>query len=496
MNYFILCGGSGSRLWPKSREKYPKQFLKLVNTYTMLQNTILRVNKLIDSLNDTENDAKNDAENNAKNNANNNNNNKNTVFIICNKEYYFIVEQQIKELNLNINVKIIVEPIGKDSAPAVCIASLIGDINNNSMIIPCDHIFDDNEFIKCFHISLQYIDNSIITFGIKPHSPEISYGYIKLNENNITEKFVEKPNYELALEYYNSNAYLWNAGIFIFKNKNMLSCYQKYCDDIFVSCKNTIAHSNFDDNNIMILSVQHFIQCRAISIDFAIMEYLTRDINKEIIPITIKYNSYWNDIGSYNSLYNQLDKDDNKNILKGDVFVLNSTNSYIDSENVFTATIGINNLIVVNTKDSLLICDNNETQNIKKVVEYLKKNKKEEGIQHINVDRPWGYFINIYGNNFSNYKVKKIVVYPNKRLSLQSHNKRSEHWVITRGKARVQVGVEILELEKDNYVYIPVNTLHRIENIGNELLEFTETQIGDYLGEDDIIRYDDDFGRN
>lgn len=491
MNYVVLCGGSGSRLWPKSREKYPKQFLKLTNEYSLLQNTILRINKLYISFQE-----KNEEDDKLIFNFL-----ENKLIVICNKEHYFIVEEQIKELkdmgliNNNLKYMIIAEPMGRDSAPAICIASLLDSEETTTFIMPCDHVFDDNEFIRCSHESMKYINNSIITFGIKPTCAETGYGYIEVDYKTYkTEKFVEKPDKKLAEEYFKSERYLWNAGVFIFKNKNMITCFNKYSNDIYECCKKTLNYSK-QILNVMYLSLNHFCQNRKISVDYAIMEYLTRDNEIFEGSITIPYYSFWNDIGSYLALYNEIQKDDNNNYLNGDIMTINSKNVYIDSEDVFTSIIGLDNIIVVNTKDALLICNNNQTQDVKEVVTYLKNKNKEEALYHKKVFRPWGYYVNIDGNDYNGSKIKRIVVYPNKRLSLQSHKHRSEHWVITKGKALVQLNKDMIELKQDEHIYIPIKTLHRIENIGTEELEFTETQIGSYLGEDDIERYEDDFGR-
>ncbi len=478
MNFFILCGGSGSRLWPKSREKMPKQFLKLNNNYTMLQNTILRIINLIDYLPE---------KNNSK------------IIVICNKDHYFIVENQFKELNVKLDFFIVTEPKGNDSAPAICIASLLGEEDDNTFIMPCDHIFDSNEFIISSMKSLNYLDNSIVTFGIKAYKPETGYGYIQVGPNNITQKFVEKPNEKLALEYINSGNYSWNAGLFIFKNKNMISSFSKYAPDILDNCKKTMEKTieKQDLKQKIIHLDSEFINCRAISIDYGIMEKLVEDKDKNIDAITILYNGHWNDIGSYLALYNELEKTPDNNVILGNnLFTLNTKNSYIESIDSFCAVIGVNNLSIVNTKDSLLICNNDNTQDVKKVVEYLKSNNKEEAYYHKKVFRPWGYYVNVEGHDTNGFKMKKIVVYPGKRLSLQSHNYRSEHWVIVKGTAKVQVGDKEFIMNADEHVYIPIKTLHRIENIGIDLMEFTETQIGSYLGEDDIIRYEDDFNRN
>lgn len=483
MKFVILCGGSGSRLWPKSREKLPKQFLKLTNNYTMLQNTIFRIKNIIDNIND------------------NINNKNNQLIIICNKDHSFIVEKQIEEITNqlnNLDFTIITEPKGRDSGPAICIASLLGNENDNTFIMPCDHIFNDEEFTKCSLKAFQYLDNSIITFGIKPNKPEIAYGYIKIGENNETEEFVEKPNLELAKIYIESNNYSWNAGIFIFKNRNMLQCFSKYAPNIYQNCRETIVNSGNLNAKLINLNAEPFSTCEAISVDYAIMENLTKDKdeNKNIKALTILYSSHWNDIGSYTALYNEMIKDDNNNVLIGNTFNLNTKNSYIETEDIFTSVIGLDNIIVVNTRDSLLICNNDCTQDVKKVVEHLKKNGKEEALFHKKVFRPWGYYVNVEGENNSGFKMKRISVYPGKRLSLQSHNHRSEHWVIVKGTAKVQVGENFYTMKEDEYVYIPIKELHRIENTGNDLMEFTETQIGSYLGEDDIIRYEDDWGRN
>jgi mannose-1-phosphate guanylyltransferase/mannose-6-phosphate isomerase len=352
---------------------------------------------------------------------------------------------------------------------------------------------------------MDFLETSVITFGIKPTHIETGYGYIQLDENCNTIQFVEKPNYETAKKYFESGDYLWNAGIFAFKNKNMLACFQKYANDIRESCLQTLKNTDMNPNvnpNIVNLSKTEFMDCRAISIDYAVMEKLCNDNETSIGKKTILYCSSWNDIGSYMALCDELqqnkkDDDENQdnNIISGDVITLDTKNCYINSNHALTATIGIQDLIVVNTDDSLLICNNTKTQDVKKIVEQLKHAKREEAIVHKTAFRPWGYYKNVEGNDNSGFKVKRISVYPGKRLSLQSHNHRSEHWVIVKGTGKVQVGDDFLILNKDQHVYIPLNTLHRIENIGEDLLEFTETQIGDYLGEDDIIRYEDDFGR-
>jgi|LauGreSBDMM110SN_4_FD.fasta_scaffold03139_2 mannose-1-phosphate guanylyltransferase/mannose-6-phosphate isomerase len=492
VNCVILCGGTGSRLWPLSRDKLPKQFLSLVNERTMLQNTVLRFQKL----------------------------NVSKITMICNKEHSFLIKQQIEDLGLEINIEIVVEPMGRDTAAATCIAALLGDAEENTLIVPCDHMFDDDAFVNVVNQGLEFIETSVITFGIKPTHPETGYGYIHMDKTTQdTICFVEKPNYETAEKYIETGDYYWNAGVFLFKNKNMRACFEKYSPDILESCEKTLNESKLKrisekrsekrnekqhSNNLNLdLDADLFSETRKISVDYAIMEKLCSDSNIEVTKKTIPYNSTWCDIGSFYSLHEHLlsrNKEEcasiDKNVFKGDVLSIDTTNSYIESENSLVAVVGVDNLVVVNTRDALLICNKDKTQMVKQVVDSLKKTKREEHVIHAKAYRPWGWYINVEGNDFTGFKVKRIGVYPGKKLSLQSHNKRSEHWVIVKGTAKMQLGEEFIVMNVNDHVYIPVQALHRIENIHEtEMLEFVETQIGDYLGEDDIVRYEDDFGR-
>jgi mannose-1-phosphate guanylyltransferase/mannose-6-phosphate isomerase len=469
-NCVIMCGGSGSRLWPLSRKKLPKQFLKLVNNKTMLQNTILRFKKLEDKLE------------------------KINYTIICNKDHYFIIDKQIHELKLENNFRIICEPEGRDTAAVVAIASLIEHENTNTVVVPSDHIFDDDEICNVIVNGLKYINDGIITMGIKPKSPQTGYGYINVDDSNNTIKFVEKPDLETAQKYFEDGNYLWNSGLFLFKNKNMIKCFNSYANDILHNCKNTIKNTDISSEVIHLDSLS-FEKCKKISIDYAIMEPLTQSKNKVVNCYTIPYNGYWSDIGSFDSLYNEIKKDQNNNVIKGDVITLDTNNCYIESENKTVTTIGLKDLVIVDTRDALLVCDKSKSQDVKKMTKLVNDKKKELLEIHAKAYRPWGWYTNIEGNDYSGFKVKRIGVYPKKRLSLQSHDKRSEHWVMIKGKAKVQVGKDFHILHKNQSVYIPIGVLHRMENIGSEMVEFIETQIGDYLGEDDIKRYQDDFGR-
>ena len=478
-HFVVLCGGSGSRLWPKSREILPKQLLKITNDHTMLQNTLLRIIKVIEIL-----EISND----------------NVSFtIICNKEHMHIVELQLQELSIDIKIKtnIIGEPKGRDSAPAICIASLYNKLDDFTFVLPCDHVFNDDVFALSCQKSLLYLSHSIVTFGVKPTHIETGYGYIQTSETMNTVKFIEKPNYELATKFIEEGNYFWNVGIFAFQNKNIIQCFQKYAPDILEACSKTISDMTFKSNTIIL--PESFLNCRAISMDYAIMEPLCKDTDFVVDKITIVMDddARWNDIGSFSALYTEMctSRDSNNNVLKGDVITFETNDCYIESNSSLIAAVNIQNMIIVETDDALLVCNKNSTQNVKKIVDHLKSNNREERLFHKTVYRPWGYYKNIEGNDTSGFKVKRISVYPNKRLSLQSHNHRSEHWVIVKGTGKVVLGNEEFVLQRNDHIYIPTKMLHRIENIGVDLLEFTETQIGEYLGEDDIIRYQDDFGR-
>ena len=485
MNIVILCGGNGTRLWPLSRKKLPKQFLPLTNKYTMFQNTILRF----------ENTQHIDV---------------NKYIIICNKEHTFLVQEQLEKLNIKNDYLIVTEPIGRDTAPAIGISAMLEMKGDNateddvSLVVPCDHIFDDEAFCNTINTSYSKCkeENALITFGIKPTYPETGYGYIQVGENNETISFQEKPDLETATEYIEKGNYLWNAGVFMFKNNILAECYKKHAPSIWNACKQTIENSPVEENHCIHLSNEWFSKCESISIDYAIMEKITQQDTKtkdesNVQAYTFSYTGKWSDIGSFKVLSEECSKDadEHGNVSKGDVIPYNTKNCYLSSEKSTLVTIGVEDLIVVNTRDALLISHKEHTQDVKNALKQMNTSHDDLKIVHAKAFRPWGWYINVEGNDYSGYKIKRIGVYPGKRLSLQSHKHRSEHWVIARGKARVQVNDDFYLLGPNEHVFIPVEALHRMENIGDEMVEFVETQIGGYLGEDDIVRYQDDFGR-
>ena len=459
LNVVIMCGGNGTRLWPLSRDKLPKQFLKVTNKdHTMFQLTCLRVKNI-------------DYEN---------------LYVICNEEHMFIAKKQLDDIGIK-KFKLVGEPYGKNTCAAIATACNLTDLESNLLVMSSDHIWDDDKFVNSVNTGLKLLNEGIVFFGIRPLYAETGYGYLKYKDDNL-DYFVEKPNMELAKEYFENGSYLWNSGNFLFSNKMMTNELKNNTLDIFDSVKLTLNNSGDLLKNEIKLNKDYFKNVRDESIDFAVME-------KHKTGKIVKYEGYWSDIGSFKSLHDHLDKDNCGNVLDGDIKCIDTTNSLIKLENKLITTLGVDNLVVIDTRDTLLIADKDRSQDVKLFVKDLKKDNRPETIIHAKAYRPWGWYINIDGNDHSGSKVKRIGVYPGKKLSLQSHNHRSEHWVVVKGQAKVQVGKDFHLLHKNQSVYIPIGVLHRMENVGNEMVEFIETQIGEYLGEDDIVRYEDDFGR-
>lgn len=457
-----MCGGSGTRLFPLSRKLLPKQFLKLTNNkFSMFQLTVKRAIM----------------------------NNINHIYVVSNVKHNFMIREQMAELNIN-NYTIISEPFGKDTCAAITSASLISNASN-ILVMSSDHVWEDNVFSDAV-IKAVDINSSVTVFGIVPTYPETGYGYINYEGNKLI-KFVEKPDIDTAKKYVESKNYLWNSGNFVFNRKFLLEKLKLTASDIIEDVANTIDASKRVNNEI-ILNKEVFEKVRSISIDYAVMEHVT---DGNVIP----YTGYWSDIGNFKSLHMHQTKDTNDNYIDATNMSLSTTNSMIMSDNKdkLILTNNIKDLTIIDTRDCLYIGNTDSSQDVKKLVNKMKVDENNTIKDMLNVHakayRPWGWYINLEGKNSDGFKIKRIGVYPGKRLSLQSHKHRSEHWVIVKGTARVQVGEDQLILHKNQHVYIPVGVLHRMENIGEDMVEFVETQIGDYLGEDDIVRYQDDFGR-
>ena len=462
LEVIILAGGSGSRLWPVSRSMRPKQFLNIHDESSMLRNTISRLN-LLDI---------------------------NSITVICNEEHRFFVSDQLQGINLE--KKIITEPVGRNTAPAITLAALSNKEERLMLILPADHVIDNTDKFNKILIQATSIanDNKLVTFGIVPNEPNTGYGYIEADEGDNfyfnVKSFHEKPSIDKAKEYIQSNKYFWNSGMFLFNSKKYISQIQKYREDIFSACKESLDKSDFIDN-ILKIDLDSFSETPSESIDYALMEKTTDAV---VIPMEIT----WNDVGTWKALSEIKDKDSNGNTLDGDIYVRDTKNTYIQTEDSLVATTGIDNLIIVNTKDALLVASKDSSQDVKEIVDSLKNQNREEYKLHKEVFRPWGSYESLIISD--EYQVKKLTVYPLQKLSVQMHYKRSEHWVVVKGKAKITNGKDEFTLLKNESTYIPVETVHALENPSNsENLEIIEVQTGTYFGEDDIVRFEDRYGR-
>ena len=461
----ILSGGSGTRLWPLSRKLHPKQFINLVNDTTLFQDTILRLpTNVADPL------------------------------VICNEEHRFLAAEQLRQIDRESN-GIILEPIGKNTAPAIALAAL-KFINNGKdpllLVLSADHLIQN---IDAFHKSIEVAEklaenNKLVTFGIVPDKAETGYGYIKADIDNTADyyniqSFTEKPNQEDAQKYLDSGNYLWNSGMFMFKASIYLQELEKFEPEILTSCKKS-CQTEYKDKDFIRLNNDEFRQCPEQSVDYAVMEY-TKD------GVVVPLDANWSDIGSWGALWDAKNKDKNGNVSEGDVILDDVKNTYTYSSNRLVSVIGISDLIIVDTQDALLVADKKYSQNIKNIVNQLKKSNRSEADNHRKVFRPWGYYDSIDADN--GFQVKRILVNPGAKLSLQKHGHRAEHWVVVKGVAKVTCGDKILLLKENQSTYIPKGTIHRLENQEEIPLEIIEIQTGDYLGEDDIIRLEDDYQR-
>ena len=468
----ILCGGSGSRLWPLSRESYPKQYLSLCSNdnKTLLQHTAERLIGLINSRN---------------------------PILICNEEHRFLVAEQMKEINIKPSA-IILEPFGRNTAPAIALGAIKAlsiEKNPNLLILSSDHnIKDEKKFLRVIEKGIPYIDSgSFVTFGIFPTSPETGYGYIRAKKpldhfeikGEKISQFIEKPNLETAKSFIKDNRYLWNSGIFLFNANMILEEINKFNPQIIDSCSKSM-QENLVDLDFQRIEKNHFKLCPNISIDIAVMEKTQKGT---VLPLSVG----WSDIGSWKSVWEASEKDNDCNYIKGNVILRDSNNCYVRSENRLIAGIGIENLVIIETNDAILILDKDKSQEVKYIVQYLKNNNIKEGIENKKILRPWGSYNSLVNEN--TWKVKLIEVKPKECLSLQLHKYRSEHWVVVQGIAEIEVDNKKFTLYPNQSTYIPVGSKHRLSNPGANILSIVEIQSGSYLGEDDIIRFEDKYGR-
>ena len=463
----IMAGGTGSRLWPLSRELFPKQFQKLYGQTTMLQATVLRLQGL-ECL---------------------------PPLVICNEEHRFIVAEQLRQIG-QLDHNIILEPTGKNTAPAIALAAIYAarhEDNPALLVLAADHVVLDEEAFRAAVVQAQVPvkQDKLVTFGIVPQSPETGYGYIKYDPNAgdqsgfIVEQFVEKPDLATAKAYLENGNYLWNSGMFAFKAQNYLNELKNHRPDIYSACSNAMQSVDIDLDFIRI-NKESFFACPAESIDYAVME-------KTNNAVVIAMDAGWSDVGAWSSLWEVSDKDKDDNVITGDVLTVDSHNNYIFAETGLVATVGLDNTIVVQTKDAVLVASKDKSQEVKRIVNQLKADKRQEHSVHREVYRPWGKYDSIDSGH--RYQVKCITVKPNERLSVQMHHHRAEHWIVVSGTAKVIVdGNEKLVTENES-VYIPLGATHCLENPGKVDLEMIEVQVGSYLGEDDIVRFEDRYGR-
>ena len=465
----ILSGGSGTRLWPLSRQQYPKQFLSLLGNNSMFQETILRL-KGLESLLDP--------------------------IVVCNDNHRFLVAEQLNQIGIN-NASIILEPVGRNTAPAITAAMLqiINGVDKQDsimLVLSADHEINDiEEFQKTINVAKIHAEKGrLVTFGIVPKSPNTGFGYINFSGNinsDIFEvkKFVEKPNQKTAESYINDGCYLWNSGMFMFDSNQLLQELSSYCPEILNPVRQSFDNAT-QDLDFIRLESDFFESSPNNSIDYALME-------KSNNVVVIKLDVGWSDVGSWQSLYEISEKDMNGNVLKGDIFEEETFNSYIDAGSHVVATIGVSDLIIIDTPDATLISSKDQAYKVQNIVKSLQGSDREEHINNRKVFRPWGWYDSIESG--LNFQVKRLHVNPGAKLSLQKHHKRAEHWVVVDGKANVTNGDKVFLLTKGESTFIPIGVTHSLENKTSKTLEIIEVQSGSYLGEDDIVRFEDVYGR-
>ena len=471
----ILSGGYGKRLWPLSRQSYPKQFLSLNSENTMFQETLLRLERLKSVEIDD-------------------------PIIICNEEHRFLVAEQIKQIGKNAKA-ILLEPLGRNTAPAIAaVGHYIETLENKDrimLVLPADHQINN---IKEFDISISKAYSSassgdLITFGVEPTEPHTGYGYIKKGSKHSefdlyqVEEFVEKPDFNNAEKFLNSGQFLWNSGIFMFQVTTYLDTLKIFSPEIYNTTKMSIDKVE-KDLDFMLINKEQFEKSPSDSIDYAVME---KAISEGITINVASLEADWSDLGSWKSLWENSPKDQNKNIIQGDVITEDSSSNLLYSKYGLIAAAGINDMIVVQTSDAVLVADKSKSENVSKIVDKLVSDNREEPVFHRKVTRPWGTFDSI--DETDSFKVKRLTVNPGAKLSLQMHHQREEFWVVVAGKAKVTRGDDILTLNIGETVHIPIEMTHSLENPYEEPLIIIEVQIGSYLGEDDIVRFDDQYGR-
>ena len=465
----IIAGGSGTRLWPLSRSGFPKQFLALDGNETLFQKACLRCASL----------AGDQIENHAP-------------VIVTNEEHRFLVAEQLREIK--INGTLLLEPVGRNTAPAMTLAALHAQASGDPILFvtPADQtIQDDLAFQQAATKAIKLAnDGALVVLGITPDSAHTGYGYIKANlEDATVEQFVEKPDAPTAQKYLDDGSYFWNAGMFVVKASVWLNAIEAFRDDIAKAINKAWADHSADGYFVR-PNKALFEQIPAESVDYAVIEKLPgSDTPIKMVPL----DAGWNDLGSWDAVWHTTPTNSDGNALQGDVLCIDSTDSYVNASSRMVSLVGIDNVIVVETADAVLVADKARSQDVKKVVEQLKAQRREESDLHRKVCRPWGWYDSI--DEGDRFKVKRIQVAPGASLSLQKHYQRAEHWIVVKGTAEVTCGDQVITLTENQSTYIPLGEVHRLANPGKTPLEIIEVQSGSYLGEDDIVRFDDKYGR-
>jgi len=463
----ILSGGAGTRLWPLSRSQYPKQFLSLTSQNTMIQETLLRLTNIrVES-----------------------------PVVICNESHRFIVADQLAQIDVK-NPFIILEPLGRNTAPAIAAGAFKAqqlDKDAVMVVLPSDHVIQNKEVLAtALELACKTAaEGSLVTFGIAPTAPETGYGYIKAAVKSgesvfPIDRFVEKPDRPTAQKYLDSGEYFWNSGMFVFKASTYLGELNRFEPEIFTSVEQAFDKAAVDVDFIR-LDKDSFAASPSCSIDYAVMEKTSKG---KLIPL----DAGWNDVGAWSALWEVNEKDANQNVIFGDVLTHDTESSYIYSQGRLVATVGLRDAVVVETKDAVLVADRNHVQGVKDIVEELKRQERHSSVEENQVGvRPWGSYEAIERGH--RYKVKHITVKPGAKLSVQMHYHRAEHWIVVSGTALVRNGDQELLLGENQSTFIPLGTIHALENPGKVPLELIEVQSGPYLEEDDIIRFEDRYGR-
>lgn len=464
----ILSGGSGSRLWPLSREHYPKPLLPLVSEKTLLQETASRLDD-IEELGD--------------------------AVYVCNEEHRFLVAEQVTQLGKK-PATIILEPEGRNTAPALTLAALYlvkQDPDAMMVVMPADHVMTEpQQFVAAVREGrVNAEQGALVTFGIVPDGPETGYGYIKRNGEIsgtaafTVASFVEKPDLQTAEQYVSAGDYYWNSGIFLMRADRWLDEISQYRADILDACRKAVTQGS-QDADFFRVSKADFLASPGDSIDYAVMEKTERAV---VVPIS----AGWSDVGAWSALWNVCPRDDDGNVVQGDVIVEDTHNALLVAQHRCLATVGLDNVIVIETADAVLVASKDKAQDVKAIVNRLKADGREECKVHRQVYRPWGSYEGIDAG--PRFQVKRLSVKPGAQLSLQMHHHRAEHWVVVKGTAQVTCGDQVFMLHENESTYIPLGEKHRLENPGNIPLEVIEIQSGSYLGEDDIVRFEDVYDR-